>query len=75
MVGLVEVLRGLQQGFRRNATHVGARTAKGWAPSSTFPFIHTGHLKTQLGCAYGGNITTRAATNDDHIKLFTHANS
>jgi hypothetical protein len=70
---LIEVLRRLQQGFGRNATHVGASAAKGWAACRVFPFVDTRYLESQLRCANGGNVTTWAATNDDHIKLFAHA--
>ena len=75
MTGLIEVFRRLQQSFGRNATHVGASTAKGWAATCIFPFVDTRDLKSQLRCTDGRNVTARAATNDDHIKLFAHANS
>ena len=73
MVGLIEVLRRLQQSFGRDAPDVGASAAKGWAARRVFPFVDTRYLESQLRCANGGNVTTWAATNDDHIKLFAHA--
>jgi hypothetical protein len=74
MVGLLKVLGRLQQCFGRNATDVGTCATKGWGSGCVFPFINAGYLETQLGRSYGSNITTGAATNDDHIKLFAHAN-
>ena len=73
MVGLIEVFRRLQQSFGRNAPDVGASATKGWAASCVFPLVHTRYLESQLRCANGSNVTTWAATNDDHIKLFAHA--
>jgi hypothetical protein len=73
MIGLIEVFGRLQQSFRRNATDVGASASKGWAASCVFPFVDTRYLESELRCANGGNVTTWAATNDDHIKLFAHA--
>jgi hypothetical protein len=74
MIGLIKVLRRLQQSFGWNATDVGASAARGGAPCCVFPFVHAGHLETQLGRAYGSDVSAWAATNDDHIKLFAHAN-
>ena len=67
-----EVLAGLQQGFARDAAHVGAGAAQGGPAFGVFPFVDARSTETQLRGADGGHITTRATADDDDIKVFAH---
>ena len=55
------MLRGLKQGFRRNAADVEAGSAEGTA------HFDTGRLESQLGTANRTNVTARTAAYDDDI--------
>ena len=73
VAGMVVMLGRLEQSLGRNAANVGAGATQCGATLGVFPFVDTGHIETKLGCANGGNITARTATDDDHVKLFGHA--
>ena len=75
VVGVVKMLRRLQQSFGRNTSHIGTSAARCGAALVVFPLVNTGHLKTQLRCTDGRNITTGATTNHYYVKLFTHEKS
>ena len=72
MVGVVKVFARLQQGLGWNAAHIGTGTAGGRTTLVVFPLVDAGDVKAQLRRADGRNVSTRTATNDDHVKLFTH---
>jgi hypothetical protein len=63
---------GLQQGFRWNATNVGAGTARCRAAFVVAPGIDTGSGKTELCSTNCCDIAARAAADYDDIKLFAH---
>ena len=69
---LVVMFRRLQQGFGRNATHIGTGAAWCRATLGILPFINTRHLETQLGCTDGCDVTARASADHDDIKLLGH---
>ena len=72
VVGVVKVFARLQQCFRRNAAYIGTGAARRWAAFCVFPLVDTRHLKTKLRGTNGGDVTTRATTNDYDVELFTH---
>ena len=72
VVGVIKMLAGLQQRLGWDAAHVGARSPGRRPALFVLPLINTGYVKAQLGRADGGDIATRAAANDDHVKLFAH---
>ena len=72
VVGLVKMLRRLQQGLGGNAAHIGTGAARCWATSGVLPFIDTRDLKAQLGSADGGDVATRPRANDDDVEWFAH---
>ena len=71
LVGMLVMLRALQQGFRRDAAYIGASAARGGL-ARFVPSVDTGHAHAQLGRADGGDIATRAGTDNDNIKCLTH---
>ena len=73
VVGLVKMFRRLQQGFRRDAAHVGASATKCGATGVVLPFVDTSDLKAQLCRADGGDVTARASADDDDVEWFAHA--
>ena len=74
-IGVFKVLRRLQQSLGRNATYVGARTARSGFAFSGGPGVHASDTHTQLSSTDGGNVATRACTNHDNIKLLSHKTS
>jgi CBS domain-containing protein len=70
VVGMVEMLRRLQQCFRRNTAHIGAGAAGRRAAGCIFPLVNTSDLETELGRTDGCDVTTGATANDDDVKLF-----
>ena len=72
VVGMVEMLAGLQQRLGRNATDIGAGAAGCGAALVVLPLINTGHAKAQLGSTDGCDIAAGASANHDDVKTFTH---
>ena len=68
VVGVVKMLRRLQQCFGGNATHIGTGAAWSWATGGVLPFIDTSDLKAQLGGANGGDVATRPRADDDDVE-------
>jgi len=68
VVGVVKMLRRLQQGLGGNAAHVGTGAARGWATCGVLPLIDTSDLKAQLGGANGGDVATRPRADDDDVE-------
>jgi hypothetical protein len=63
------MLRRLQQRLRRNATNVGARTARRRFTRCVLPIVDTRDLKAQLRSANRCHIAAWAATNYNNVKL------
>jgi hypothetical protein len=74
VVGVVKVLAGLQQSLGRDATHVGAGAARGWATGGVLPFVYASDLETELCSANGRDVATRACADDDDVECFAHGN-
>ena len=64
--GLLEQLRGVQQGLRRDAADVEAGAAEGR------PFLDHGDLHPELGGADGADVAARAGTDDREIECIRH---
>ena len=74
-LGLMVVFRRLQQGFRRDTTHIQASTTQGRCITCfVTTCIDTSCFKTQLCCTNGRNIAARACADDYYIKLIRHTN-
>src|SRR5690606_4552906 len=74
-IGVLEVFGRLQQGLGRNATNVGACTARSGFAFSGGPCVHASDAHTQLSGTNGGDVATGACTNHDNIKLLSHKKS
>ena len=72
VAGMVEMLGRLQQSLGRNTAHIGASATQSRPTLGVFPLVNTSHVKTQLRSPNSRNITTRAAADNDDIKLFRH---
>jgi hypothetical protein len=70
VVGVVKMLRRLQQGLGGNAADIGASATGGWATCGVLPFINASDLKAQLGSANGSDVAARSRADDDDIKYF-----
>jgi hypothetical protein len=67
-------MRGVQQGFRRNAANVQAGTTEtrlAFRIGVGIGFT-TGDVETQLRRPNGGNIATGAPTDNENVKLLGH---
>ena len=70
--GVLKVFRRLQQGFRWNATDVGAGAAGRGFAGRRAPFVYAGCFETQLCGANGSNIAAGAAPDNDDIECVCH---
>src|SRR5690606_28809858 len=72
LAGVLEMLGRLQQGFRRNAAHVGAGTARCGAALGIAPGIDASNRLPELGSTNRSDVAAGAGANHHYVKLFGH---
>ena len=72
VLGMLEVLAGLQQRLRWNAADIGAGAAGRGAALVVLPLVDARCAEAELRGADRGHVTARAATDDDHVELLAH---
>ncbi len=63
---------GIEKRLRWNATNIKTGAAKRRLAIGILPVIHTCGIKSQLGTAYRGNISTGSGADHYHIESIAH---